>query len=59
MSMKPNEDKPNNQLNEIGEDDWQSDLSVSERNWYMLQNELETDVTFQVSSPQNGRVKHE
>ena len=29
---------------------WQGELNVCERNWYMLENELETDVTFQVSS---------
>ena len=35
--------------------EWQSELNVCERNRHMLENELETDVTFQVSSPQDGK----
>ena len=34
---------------------WQSDLNVCQRNLHMLENELETDVVFQVSSPQDGK----
>ena len=39
-----------------GSDGWQSEMNVCERNWHMLENELETDVTFQVSSPQDGEL---
>ena len=39
-----------------GENAWQSDLNVCERNWYMFEKELETNVTFQVSSPQDGKI---
>ena len=35
--------------------DWQSEMNVCERNMHMLENELETDVTFEVSSPQDGK----
>ena len=35
---------------------WQGDLNVCERNWYMFENELETNVTFQVSSPLDGKT---
>ena len=36
--------------------DWQSEMNVCERNRHMLENELETDVTFKVSSSQSGKV---
>ena len=35
---------------------WQSEMNVCERNRHMFENELETDVTFQVSSPQDGKL---
>ena len=31
-------------------DDWQANKSVTERNWYMLENSISTDVTFSVSN---------
>ena len=34
---------------EVQENDWQLNLSLTERNEYMLNHELATDVTFQVS----------
>ena len=39
-----------------GENGWQSDLDVCERNRYMFEKELETNVTFQVSSAQDGKI---
>ena len=36
------------------ENDWQASKSVIERNWYMLNNSISTDVTFSVGNePRN------
>ena len=47
---KNNEDNANNENNS-----WQSEMNLCERNLHMLEHELETDITFKASSPQDGK----
>ena len=35
--------------------DWQTNKNLSERNSYMLENELATDITFKVSATPKGK----
>ena len=52
MQMIESKKMASNVKNEIK--GWQSEMDVCERNMHMLENELEADVTFKVSSPQEG-----